>query len=528
MSGDMSDTKARPGESARAPAGALHAAPGLLLGASVLVLYAPVLAGMAAEWWGNEAASHGFLIPLIAGFLAWRRRREVAAVARVWPPGLGVAALGLLLYPAGVFAGVEFVPQVSFVVALSGLMLYALGPAAGGLLAFPYAFLWFMIPWPDTLVEFVSFPMQLFSARFAAMLTGLAGILVSRDGVDIHLSRYTFSVGVPCSGMKSLVALLALSALVAYVLNGPRWKRWALFAAGLPLALLANVLRIVCILVIATIWGAKVAEGFFHGFSGIVVFLFATLGLVATGRALGLRQAASVAAATGAREEGGAAAGVGPPARPSAGQWRVLAAPLVIMALTGALAWGLHRSASAAPATRPDFSRVPMRLAAWQGRDTGPLDRTSQEMLHPDAYMGRLYVRGDGYPVDLAVVFGHEKDTFHSPGFCLLGGGWNIIQKSQRSVDRGNGRRLLANEFRLQRRDERRVVLYWYASYRETTPSWVALQYRLLRNRVLGRPRGGALIRVTAPVGESEEAASGVAEELIRALYGDLSRVMAL
>jgi EpsI family protein len=501
---------------------------------------------MVAEWWGNEAASHGFLIPPIAGFLAWRKRREVAAVARVWPAGLWVAALGLLLYPAGVFSAVDFLPQVSFVVALGGVMLYALGPAASRLLAFPYAFLWFMIPWPDTLVEFVSFPMQLFSARFAAMLTGLAGIPVSRDGVDIHLPRYTFSVGVPCSGMKSLVALLALSALVAYLLSGPRWKRWALFAAGLPLALLANVLRIVCILVIATIWGAKAAEGFFHGFSGIVVFLFATLGLVAVGRALGLRQASAL---TAAGTEGGEASGGA--ARPSAGccpspalqprpatwgslpgqvsrQWRVLAAPLVMMALTGALAWGLQRSASAAPSIRPDFSRVPMRVAAWQGRDMGPLDRTSQEMLHPDAYMGRLYVRGDGYPVDLAVVFGHEKETFHSPGFCLLGGGWNIIQKSRRSVDRGSGRRLLANEFRLQRRDERRVVLYWYASYRETTPSWVALQYRLLRNRVLGRPTGGALIRVTAPVGESEEAASRVAEELIRALYGDLSRVMAL
>jgi EpsI family protein len=323
--------------------------------------------------------------------------------------------------------------------------------------------------------------------------------------------------------MKSLVALLALSALVAYLLSGPRWKRWALFAAGLPLALLANVLRIVCILVIATIWGAKAAEGFFHGFSGIVVFLFATLGLVATGRALGLRQASAL---TAAGTEGGEASGGA--ARPSAAQWRVLAAPLVMMALTGALAWGLQRSASAAPSIRPDFSRVPMRVAAWQGRDMGPLDRTSQEMLHPDAYMGRVYVREDGYPVDLAVVFGHEKETFHSPGFCLLGGGWNIIQKSRRSVNAGTRGRLLANEFRLQRRDERRVVLYWYASYRETTPSWVALQYRLLRNRVLGRPTGGALIRVTAPVGESEEAASRVAEELIRALYGDLSRVMAL
>ncbi|MDH4209535.1 MAG: EpsI family protein, partial [Anaerolineae bacterium] len=382
----------------------------------------------------------------------------------------------------------------------------------------------------------VSFPMQLFSAKSATMLMGLVGLPVSRDGVDIHLPRYTFSVGVPCSGMNSLVALLALAALAAYLLSGPSWKRWVLFGTGVPLALLANVLRIACILSIAVIWGAKAAEGFFHGFSGIVVFLFATLGLVATGRALGLRYGSSAAqepAGAAIMGERAAERGDSPDTVPrktrGAGRWRLYAAPLVLLLVTGGLVAVCRVGEGAGIVRQVDFSQVPTQAAGWEGRDLGPLDEVSQDMLRPEAYMGRLYVRGDGYPVDVTVVCGHAKETFHSPGFCLLGGGWNITRKARRTIDFGGAEDpVQANEFHLQRQEERRVVLYWYASRGETTPSWVAFQYRLLRNRLLRRPTRGALVRVTAPMGGSDEAASQAAAELIRELYPSLREAVRL
>jgi EpsI family protein len=496
---------------ARRGAGADRLMAGALVAATA-ALYGPVLAGMAADWWRNESASHGFLVPVIAGWLAWRARRRAAAVAgpAVW--GAAVVAAGLLLYGLGVLAAVEFLPQLSFLVTLAGIVLCLWGPRTLRELAFPYAFLFFMVPWPDTVVEFFSFPMQLFSAKSATMAMGLVGAPVSRDGVDIHLAQYTFSVGAPCSGMKSLVALLALAALVAYLLDGPQWKRWALFAAGAPLAVLANVVRIVVILGIALLWGAKAAEGFFHGFSGLVVFLVATLALAAVGRALGLRPG------TRGRPEAGVRA------RPV--QWRqVLPSLVLVVAAQGALLAG--RGGGGEQVLRPDFGRVPMRLPGWQGEELGPLDRTSQEMLRPDAYLSRGYVREDGYPVQVVAVFGHEKQTFHSPGFCLLGGGWNITGKARRAVAAG-ARTVVANEFSLQRAAAdpeqsgaaRRVVLYWYASYQETTPSWVAFQYRLLRNRLTGRPDRGALLRFTAPVApggtnaEAREAIDGLAAEV--------------
>jgi EpsI family protein len=175
------------------------------------------------------------------------------------------------------------------------------------------------------------------------------------------------------------------------------------------------------------------------------------------------------------------------------------------------------------------LSALPTTVAGWTTTASNLLDRTSQEMLRPDAYVGRVYTRSDGYPIDLTVVFGHAKETFHSPGYCLLGGGWNIIHKDRRSMALGPDRtRVEANQFSLQRKDQRSVVLYWYASAGESSPSWLHFQYRLLRNRLSGRSPAGALVRITAPVGPSEAEAAAAAEDLAGKLYPELRRLMAL
>jgi len=477
--------------------------------------YAPVVVDMAREWWRNETFSHGFLVPLIAGYLAWRKREAVRSAARPAPAGLALILLGLLVYAAAQFAEVEFLSHLSLLIVLAGLLLFAWGRAAFRILAFPYAFLLFLVPWPDTLVEVLSFPMQLLSAKFAAMGVGLLGIPATRDGVDIHLRHYTFAVGAPCSGMRSLVALLAMSALAAYLLRGGRARRVALFLLGLPLALAANVLRITCILLLAHFLGTAVAEGFLHKFSGVLVFVIACLGLLLIGRALrlGIGPLPAGEPASSPLAEAAAARGLTRRSRLVCGALGVLALGLAVAGWVG------H---PAAPATRADFSPIPAAFGQWRGTDRGGLDRVSAEMLQPDAYLGRLYRRADGYPVDVAVVFGHRKQTFHSPGFCLLGGGWDITRKNQVRLS-GT---LQANEFYLQRKDEERLVTYWYASYRETTPSWVAFQYRLLRNRLLGRPGSGALIRLTAPIGASAREAEEVTAELAAGLRPGLEKVV--
>ncbi len=177
------------------------------------------------------------------------------------------------------------------------------------------------------------------------------------------------------------------------------------------------------------------------------------------------------------------------------------AAAVALVLATFGLATVIRAEPALAVASRPvSFGSIAMHKAGWRATDRGPLDRQSQEMLRPDAYLDRLYVRLDGFPVDVTIVYGHAKETFHSPGTCLLGAGWSITRKARYSLDTGaTGGWVDANCFSLQRGDERRVALYWYASTGETTPSWIAFQYRLLRNRLTGRPATGALVRFIAP-----------------------------
>lgn len=482
-----------------------------VLAAALGALYAPVAAGMAEDWWRQENASHGFLVPLIAAYLVWDERKQAASLARPWGWGLVSVAFGLLLAPVGAYAEVEFLPQVSLLITVGGLLLYIRGPAAAKRLAFPYAFLYFMIPWPDQLVETVSFPLQLLSARFAAMVIGMTGLPIQRDGVDLHLAGYTFSVGAPCSGMKYAVALTALAALAGYLATGRAWKRWAVFAAGLPLALAGNVVRIACVVAIAGVWGAGAANGFLHGFSGLVVFGITAAGLVAIGRGLGLRfgSRGGSASETMAVEAGSS--------RPWPGRY---VAPLVLVLLTlGAMrAAAGSRRTSAAPT--PDLAVLPREVGQWQVSGQDALDDMSLSLLRPDAYLLREYVRSDGYPVALAVVFGHRKEAFHSPGFCLLGSGWSILRKSRRTLELGDGREALeVNELALQSGAARQIVLYWYESQSRRTPSLLAFQCGMLCDRLTGRSASGAMIRLSAPVEASREEAEGAAEGLLGALY---------
>lgn len=262
----------------------------VVVAALALAIYWPGLRIMVGEWVSNDNASHGFLIVPVAAFLAWLRRREFRAQpATVYRPALAAVAAALLLYLLARYAEIEFLSVVSFVILVGGLLWYVFGPARMRVWAFPYLFLWFMIPWPDLLVEFLSFPLQLWAARAAEAVIRLFGMSIMREGVDLHIAGYSFTVAAPCSGMRSLVALLALAALLAYLCRGSLWRRVALFVLGVPMALVANAVRVVVVLLIGARFGPESAESFLHSTSGLVVFLVAVIGLYGLARLLRLR-----------------------------------------------------------------------------------------------------------------------------------------------------------------------------------------------------------------------------------------------
>lgn len=201
---------------------------------------------------------------------------------------------------------------------------------------------------------------------------------------------------------------------------------------------------------------------------------------------------------------------------------------LLLLAQVSVLAVKLSARPAHLPA--PDTSAFPMKLGGWQGTSY-QLDKVSQEMLRPEAYLLRNYTDEAGQLVGLTVIYGHGKSNFHSPALCFLGGGWNILAKDKVFVQIGaNSReaRLQMVRLVLQKGEYRVLVLYSFLSPGRSTANWALFQQRLLGVRLLGRQPSGALLRLVVPIQGSQAAAEQTAQGFLAQAYPRLRRILAL
>jgi exosortase len=193
---------------------------------------------------------------------------------------------GLGLHVVATFTDVNFASGFAFIVVLYGAIIWLYGWPVARAVAFPVAYLVFMVPLGRVLVDMFAQPMQLFSAQYGAVVARALGIPAQTEGTTIHIPNYTFEVAIACSGLKSVISMSALGTLYAYMVDAALWKRIVIVAASFPVAIAANGGRITATLILGRIFGQRAAEGFFHSFSGMLVFLLALLGLFLVGAIL--------------------------------------------------------------------------------------------------------------------------------------------------------------------------------------------------------------------------------------------------
>jgi len=249
------------------------------------LLYFQTFIWLVNSWLGHSYYSHGFLIIPVSGFIFWRKRHQLKG-AKSFPLGIVVIIFGLLLHIVGFVFYFNFLSAISFLVVLSGLVLYFWGKKGLKCLLFPLCFLIFMIPFP--FLDNIGNWLQSLSANWSASIIGAMGIPVAISGGEIRLEEAAFIIGVPCSGINTLISLLALTAIFGYFLRGRFYKRAILFVIAVPIAVLANLVRIVSVLLIANYYGAEAAMSFFHTYSSVLFFVVAVLFLVVFSRLLGL------------------------------------------------------------------------------------------------------------------------------------------------------------------------------------------------------------------------------------------------
>lgn len=258
-----------------------------LFTALLVTLYGEVVPRLVLHWYRDGDYSHGFLVPLLAGYFVWERRQKLLSTPiapSLW--GAGILGLGLLLLIFGSVGAELYLQRISLLVVIAGLVLLLFGRGFLRTLAFPIAFLFFMVPLPTIVRDSVALPLQMFAAKTAALSLFSLGIPVLREGNVIVLASTTLEVAEACSGIRSLQALLALGTVYAYFTQTARWKQALLIILSIPIAIAANAFRVSGTGILAHYLGMEVAEGFYHTFSGLVIFIVAFVFLFGCGLVL--------------------------------------------------------------------------------------------------------------------------------------------------------------------------------------------------------------------------------------------------
>ena len=252
-----------------------------VLAVLVVVVYRATLVTLWRTWGSNPNYSHGYLIPPVVAFLLWRvKERFLEARGEGSPVGLALIVVALIGHVVSIRAGVFMTQGYSIVLLLFGLVLFFFGGRATRAVWFPLGYLVFMLPMPPFLMNVIAFRLKVFAARAGSGIAVKMGIPLVRSGMTIHIPAGSLRIADPCSGLRSLIALVALGALFAWLSGGKTWKRVVLFLAAIPLAVLANVVRISVLCGVANVWGIDAALGFFHDFSGLLLFMIAFVGLL--------------------------------------------------------------------------------------------------------------------------------------------------------------------------------------------------------------------------------------------------------
>jgi exosortase len=286
----------------------------LAISAALIFAYASVFRKLGYDWWHDDNYSHGLLVPFAIGYILWTQRERLARES--WRPSSlwgGVAVVSALFALWAGIAGAElYIQRLSFLLILIGITIYFWGFRLLRLLLAPLALLFLALPIPTIVFNKIALPLQLFASRCAVWSMTLFKIPVLRQGNVIELlplnsiETKKLEVVEACSGIRSLMTLLTLAFVFAYFTHpGPQdpsgrasrfswlrsygfWRSLILVVSAVPIAIFTNAMRVSGTGVLSHYYGTKIADGFFHSFSGWVIYVAAFLLLFAVGWVLDL------------------------------------------------------------------------------------------------------------------------------------------------------------------------------------------------------------------------------------------------
>ncbi|MEO9467965.1 exosortase V [Parasphingorhabdus sp.] len=250
----------------------------------VVAIIVPTMMFVAQESWSQETGAHGPIV-LFTGLWLLRRRWVAARPVMKAPPTLPVLVLAAIFLPLFVFA------RVTQIIEIEGYLMYGLvlislysvvGKEAMKVMWFPLFYLVFVFPPPDTLIALITQPLKIVISQAAIGFLHMLGYPIGGAGVMIQIGQYQLLVAAACSGLNSLVSLSAISLFYIYVRHQANWRYALLLGLMIiPVAVIANFIRVLILILLTYHLGEAAAQGFLHNFAGITMFLAAVLTIFA-------------------------------------------------------------------------------------------------------------------------------------------------------------------------------------------------------------------------------------------------------
>lgn len=240
-----------------------------------IVAFIPVYTELWEAWLNHSNNSHGLLVPFISVYLIWQKQNQLnKAVVNSSNMGAFILAFSMLLYIISYIGAVAVVSRAMIVTSLIGIILFNYGVAVFSIIQFPLIYLIFMVPVPSTIYGMAALPLQIFATKVSTFIIKILTIPVHREGTMLYFSSTQLEVAEQCSGLRSITSFIMLSLLFAYLMDKNWWKRLFVVMSAIPLAIFVNIARVTGTGILANFYGATVARGFLHEFSGMAVFVF--------------------------------------------------------------------------------------------------------------------------------------------------------------------------------------------------------------------------------------------------------------
>jgi len=479
--------------------------------------------------WGSEEYSHGYLIPIICALLIWQRIPELQNIDRTgsWF-GFVLVGVAFIVALMGELATLYTIVEYAFLMTIFGLVLACVGIQGMRRLWAPLAYLIFMVPLPTFLYRGLSAKMQLISSELGVAVIRVLGIPVFLQGNVIDLGIYQLQVVEACNGLRYLFPLMSFGFLCAYLYRGPFWQKAVIFLSAAPWTIFLNSFRIGVTGVLVNYGGIAMAEGFLHDFEGWFIFMAGVallfLEILLLARLAGIRGSLHDLINLdfpGLEAVSNTVKGWSVP--------RAFMASVLLVLVTAAGTILIPERQEIIP-DHKSLAQYPMKVGEWRGHE-GHIEQKYLDILKLDEYVMADYRRPqDNGRVNFYVAFYESQSkgaSVHSPRSCIPGGGWEISDLSEVSVDGidANGHPLNVNRVVIQRGSAKQLVYYWFDQRgrqmtNEYLVKWMIFWDALTRNRT-----DGALVRVTTmvPPGEDLATADQRLSDFLREIYPTVS-----